>query len=252
VDARVIISDFGEAFFQDEERKESHAPILLLPPEVFFHGQLGPTIDVWTLGCTLYETLGEYPLLEGFRPDQDHVSAEMVSTMGHLPNRWWDRWQQRTDYFLEVGSWKTDTYRSHAPYSRSLAERLRIMGRGEDPATCEFSPKETACLEKVLRAMLIFMSPLSASLRARRLHRNGWREGVGERYTRPALARIPELYILDLNGPSILQRVSAVLPCNVRKKRLIWGVMYKRRFQMRCEAVTHRGARDACWPPPLV
>jgi serine/threonine-protein kinase SRPK3 len=156
VDARVIISDFGEAFFQDEERKELHTPILLLPPEIFFREHLGPAIDVWTLGCSLYEILGERPLFEGFMPDQDHVIAEMVSTLGHLPKRWWDRWQQRTDFFLEDGSWKTDTHRSHAPYSRSLAERLRIMGRGEDPATCEFSPEEMACLEKLLKAMLTY------------------------------------------------------------------------------------------------
>lgn len=156
VDARVMISDFGEAFFEGEERKTLHTPILLLPPEIFFHEQLGPAVDVWTLGCTLYGVLGERPLFEGFVPDQDHVVAEMVSTLGHLPKRWWDRWQQRTDFFLEDGSWKTDTHRSHAPYSRSLAERLRIMGRGEDPATCEFGPEEMAYLEKLLRAMLTY------------------------------------------------------------------------------------------------
>jgi hypothetical protein len=31
-------------------------------------------------------------------PDQDHVVAEMVSTLGHLPKRWWDRQPQRTDF----------------------------------------------------------------------------------------------------------------------------------------------------------
>jgi serine/threonine protein kinase len=102
VDARVIISDFGEAFFQDEERKELHTPILLLPPEIFFREHLGPAIDVWTLGCSLYEILGERPLFEGFMPDQDHVIAEMVSTLGHLPKRWWDRWQQRADLSLKM------------------------------------------------------------------------------------------------------------------------------------------------------
>ena len=156
VDARVVVSDFGEAFFQGGEPKELRTPILLLPPEAFFHEPLGPAVDLWTLGCTLYEILGERPLFEGFMPDQDHVLAEMVSTLGHLPKPWWDRWQQKTDFFLADGSWKTDTHRGHDPCSRPLSERLRIMGRGESPATCEFSLEEMTCLEKLLRAMMTY------------------------------------------------------------------------------------------------
>ncbi|KAI9733991.1 MAG: hypothetical protein M1834_002648 [Cirrosporium novae-zelandiae] len=154
VDARVVISDFGGAFFNDEERKALHTPILLLPPEVFFHEPIGPAIDIWTLGCTLYDILGDRPLFEGFMPGQNHVIAEMVSTLGHLPKRWWEQWQQRTDFFLEDGAWKMDTNRGHAPYPRPLSERLCIMGRGEDPATCEFCPEEMMCLEKLLGGML--------------------------------------------------------------------------------------------------
>ncbi|OJJ84716.1 uncharacterized protein ASPGLDRAFT_66241 [Aspergillus glaucus CBS 516.65] len=35
--ARIIISDFGEAFFKDKPPKELHTPALLLPPEYIFH-----------------------------------------------------------------------------------------------------------------------------------------------------------------------------------------------------------------------
>lgn len=156
VDSRIIISDFGEAFFQAKEPTELHTPILLCPPETFFHGRLGPSIDVWTLGCTLYEILGERPLFEGFMPDQDHVLAEMISTLGHLPKHWWDQWQQKTDFFEEDGSWKKETHRAHAPYSRPLTERLRAMGRGADPDRCEFGPDEMTSLENLLRAMLTY------------------------------------------------------------------------------------------------
>ncbi|KAK9237235.1 kinase-like protein [Lipomyces kononenkoae] len=54
VNTQVIISDFGEAYLQDEQRNELRTPIMLLPPEVFFGEQLGPAIDIWTPGCTLY------------------------------------------------------------------------------------------------------------------------------------------------------------------------------------------------------
>lgn len=152
VDSQIIITDFGEAFFQNEKREELHAPMLLVPPEIFF-GDGGPPIDVWTLGCTLYEILGERPLFEGFMLDKDHMLAEMVSTLGDLPKHWWDIWEHKTDFFLEDGSWNPDTHRSHAPYSRPLIERLRIMGRGEDPETCEFSREEMASLEKLLKLL---------------------------------------------------------------------------------------------------
>lgn len=89
-------------------------------------------------------------------PDKDHVLAEMVSTLGPLPKHWWDRWQLKTDFFLDDGSWKTDTHRPHAPYSRPLAERLRIMGRGDDPAMCEFNQVEMKALEELLGRMLAY------------------------------------------------------------------------------------------------
>jgi serine/threonine-protein kinase SRPK3 len=180
-ESQIIISDFGEAFFQNEKRKELHAPILLLPPEVFFGDHAGPVVDIWTLGCTLYEIVGERPLFEGFMPDRDHVLAEMVSTLGHLPKRWWEQWQQKTDFFLEDGSWKTDTHRSHAPYSRPLAERLRIMGRGEDPATCEFSREEMASFETLLREMLAYEP--SERITTDTAIESGWMKGWG----RPAM-----------------------------------------------------------------
>ncbi|OBT61713.1 hypothetical protein VE03_09397 [Pseudogymnoascus sp. 23342-1-I1] len=156
VDAKIFISDFGEAFCQREKCMKLHTPILLTPPEAFFGDDASPAVDVWIAGCTLYEILGERPLFEGFMPDKDHVLAEMVSTLGPLPKHWWDQWQLKTDFFLEDGSWKTDTHRSHVPYSRPLAERLRIMGRGENPATCEFSWEEMEALEELLKRMLAY------------------------------------------------------------------------------------------------
>ncbi|KAJ9658387.1 hypothetical protein H2201_007827 [Coniosporium apollinis] len=156
-DPKVIISDFGEAFYNTEEEHTTlRTPITLLPPEFFFHERLGPAVDVWTLGCTLYEILGERPLFEGFMPDQDDIIAEMISTLGDLPKRWWEQWKHRDDFFLEDGSWKQDTQRIHSPYSRPLSERMRIMGRGENPKSCEFSSEEMASLEQLLRAMLIY------------------------------------------------------------------------------------------------
>lgn len=155
----VVIADFGEAFVCDSGRRKDvslRTPILLLPPESIFGEGVDQSADIWTVACTLYEILGERPLFEGFMADEDHVVAEMISTLGSLPKRWWLNWTARNDYFLNVGSWKQDTTRRHAPYSRPLSERLRIMSRGEGAAGDEFSSSELAMLERLLRSMLTY------------------------------------------------------------------------------------------------
>ncbi|KAH8690296.1 hypothetical protein BGW36DRAFT_441201 [Talaromyces proteolyticus] len=61
-------------------------------------------IDMWTLDALhslrfLGNTLKKpkvpiyQALFEGFMSDQDHVIAEMISALGPLPKRWWDKWQ---------------------------------------------------------------------------------------------------------------------------------------------------------------
>ncbi len=86
-DPRIITSDFGEAWLSDTEtREEIQTPVLFLPPETTFAKDLiGKSAEVWSLGCTLYEILGERPLFEGFMPDKDDIIAEMVSSLGLLP-----------------------------------------------------------------------------------------------------------------------------------------------------------------------
>jgi serine/threonine protein kinase len=144
-DVEIVIADFGQAFLPDQPPKQLHTPVLLLPPESIFHEQLGPAVDVWTVGCTLYHILGGRHLFEGFMPDEDHVVAEMISTLDALPARWWDKWEKKGDFFLDDGSWKVDTHRAHAPFSRSLEERLTLMGREG-----EFCPDEATDLGKLI------------------------------------------------------------------------------------------------------
>jgi serine/threonine-protein kinase SRPK3 len=162
VQPHIIISDFGESFTTPDQKSESDppqlkTPVTLLPPEAFFHERLGPAVDVWTLGCTVYEILGERPLFEGFMPDEDDITAEMVSTLGMLPDQWWAAWPKRGDFFTEDRAWKLQTDRVRTQISRPLRQRLYAMGRGREPETCEIGPDEMAALEQLLRAMLTYL-----------------------------------------------------------------------------------------------
>ncbi|KAK6217787.1 hypothetical protein LQW54_003296 [Pestalotiopsis sp. IQ-011] len=157
--ADVIIIDFGEAFKCGSERRTDvklRTPLLRLPPEAIFNAGVNQAADIWTAAGTLYEILGERALFEAFELDEDHVVAEMVSTMGSLPDRWWSSWSARRAYFLEDGSWDVNTTRTHEPRSRLLDERLRIMGRGDGTSSSGFTPEELAALEDLLRLMLTY------------------------------------------------------------------------------------------------
>lgn len=91
-DAYIIIANFGEAFFPEERpAKKLHTPTLLLPPEYIFGEHPNSAADVWTLGCTLFNLLGARRLFEGIMSDADDTIAEMISTLGTPPQRWWKR-----------------------------------------------------------------------------------------------------------------------------------------------------------------
>lgn len=116
--ARIMISDFGEAFFKDKPPKELRTPTLLLPPEYIFHEPITQAIYVWILTHLLYKILGQSRLFGGFYLNQDDTVGEMISTLGPVPNRWWDRWESKTQFFHDDASWRVTTYRMR--YARSL------------------------------------------------------------------------------------------------------------------------------------
>ena len=150
---QVLICDFGEAFLADEgPRHQLHTPLLLCPPEVIFaDARVGQPADVWTLGCTIYDIMGERPLFEGWMPDRDDVAAEIVSALGKPPTPWWDGWRKRNEFFLEDGTWNVSEKRCHDAKSRSLETRVKDNGRELGP---EYSAEDQIALTELLRGML--------------------------------------------------------------------------------------------------
>jgi serine/threonine-protein kinase SRPK3 len=129
---KIQISDFGTSFtMTDEASATLYTPPILLPPEALFNERITLAADVWTLGLTLYEILGERPLFEVWADDTDDIIGEMVSTLGRLPSRWWEKWGKRKEFFLDDGSWNPKFQRIQTPIFRSLQRRLWDMGRGE-------------------------------------------------------------------------------------------------------------------------
>ena len=155
---QVKIIDFGEAFFSEDEGKESHVPMLLQPPESLFQEGIGLPADIWALACTIFEIFGKRSLFEGFMPDPDSVILEMISTLEMLPDRWWSKWRNRSLYMLEDGTRKADSITSPSGEPRPLALRVKKMrlNRNEQLAEAseQLNAEDSAGLHKLLASML--------------------------------------------------------------------------------------------------
>lgn len=142
VDPIIRISDYGTSFVvATEPSPELHTPALHLPPEAFFNEPITQAADIWTLAVNLYDVLGERALFESFAWDRDDITAEMVSTLGLPPARWWDAWENRNEFFEPDGSCVRDMKRIRTSVFRPLHQRMWGMGRGETPESCQWDVK---------------------------------------------------------------------------------------------------------------
>ena len=141
VDPVIKISDYSTSFLvSNNPTPELCTPDLYRPPEALFNDHIIPfAADIWTLGVNLYEVLGERVLFETFTYDRDDILADIINTLGPPPQRWWDTWANRGEFFEEDGEWrKGGISRIYTPAWRPLEQRLWDMGRGETPETCEW------------------------------------------------------------------------------------------------------------------
>ncbi|KAI9367633.1 hypothetical protein BJX61DRAFT_547292 [Aspergillus egyptiacus] len=105
-DARIMIVDFGEAFDPRRTKQSTaHTPLLLALPESRFDDAdpLSFPAGVWTLACTIWDIFGCRPPFESFPASLDEVTVEQVEMLGKLPDRWWNQWEERSNWFDEDG-----------------------------------------------------------------------------------------------------------------------------------------------------
>ncbi|KAL5356013.1 kinase-like domain-containing protein [Aspergillus floccosus] len=154
-EARILLSDFGEAFFPAQEEKfESHTPLLIRPPEARFEPTkpLNFSSDIWTLACTIFDILAQRPLFEGFLTNEDDMTCQQIDALGPLPAEWEEAWAARRDKLAEDGQpLKRPQYSPWEDIFERSVQRPRI-----EEGIAPLEPCERDALFLMLRSMLSF------------------------------------------------------------------------------------------------
>ena len=159
-EARLLLSDFGEAFYpSDPQQKrrgdECHAPLPVLPPETLFEPEkpLSFASDIWTLACAIWSILGPRPLFDGTLATHDDISSQQVDILGPLPPEWWDKWEARHEYFEETGQPNKGRF-IVPPLEQCFEQEIQALRRRD--CMGEFEREEMVALLDMLRPMLAF------------------------------------------------------------------------------------------------
>lgn len=216
-DCKVVVTDFGEAFFMQSpngasQKSELNTPILVRPLEANFGYPITSAADVWTLGMAIFDILGRGKLFQDGWPDEDTVVFEAISTFGPLPQNMWSAWPNRSKFFKDDGSWQEDKRPLGSETSRPLANRLRHCMEHEDQSKIYgYSDVELRSLEKMLRSMLQYEP--GDRITVDQALRSEWTRDYGI----PALLKaVPDV---DLSGLGISQTI-------VAENQSEWGKRY--------------------------
>ena len=135
-EGNVTILDFGGASFAAEPRKHCCTPIGSQAPEALLGESAGQPADIWAFACTVFALFDNQAIFDVGMPNADEILAEIVDTLGRLPEPWWQKWKYRWEFYEEDGEKKTENLGEEYIEVRPLAVRIKRM-RSSPPAAKE-------------------------------------------------------------------------------------------------------------------
>ncbi|KAF5648870.1 dis1-suppressing kinase [Fusarium sp. NRRL 25303] len=108
-ESKILLADFGTSFYPHRRpRFGSSTPLDISPPEARFEPTtpLSFSADIWSLSHAIWAVMGLKTIFGSFLLSEDDVTQEHVDTLGILPDEWWNKWEARSQWFMEDGSHK--------------------------------------------------------------------------------------------------------------------------------------------------
>ncbi|CAA9962520.1 serine protein kinase [Pyrenophora teres f. maculata] len=88
------IIDFGQSFFHDDVPETLETPVVFQAPELVFGDKLDYRVDLWSMGCIIYELVVGQPSFDALIATRVSVVQQMLeSTSDELPERWQQKWR---------------------------------------------------------------------------------------------------------------------------------------------------------------
>ena len=168
----IIVSDFGQSYVAAclPPSYEPGTALNYQAPETRFEGRAGFEVDIWALGCAIFEIRAGFSLFESFMGSDVDLLKQTVETLGRLPDPWWSAFEQRGFWFGEDGQPKSEQDQERAgvllkAYRTSIRAKLLKIGEQDDPPSEDEGPmiehpgvrlpeKEVDLLADLLQKML--------------------------------------------------------------------------------------------------
>ncbi|KAF2257428.1 kinase-like protein [Trematosphaeria pertusa] len=90
----IKIVDFGESFLSNDIPDTLHTPLPVRAPEIIFGDKLDHRVDLWSMGCMLFELVVGQPPFDSFMTTPTILARQMLEMVSdELPERWQETWR---------------------------------------------------------------------------------------------------------------------------------------------------------------
>jgi len=145
----ILITDFGEAFFKDNAPKGLGAPATFSAPELLFGYQPSCAIDLWALGCLIFQIHTLRVLIPTVFGSYEESVALAIETIGALPEPWRESFYDKEKPLVDIPG------RKHRWFDNRL-ERTRSLGSQVLKELPEISQDQHNTLVQLLEGILVF------------------------------------------------------------------------------------------------
>ncbi|KAF2420196.1 kinase-like protein [Tothia fuscella] len=149
--------DFGESFLSDDIPDILHTPLQAQAPEIIFGEKLDYRVDLWSMGCLLFELVVGQPPFDSFMTTPTILVRQMLEMANdELPERWQQTWRamdsaspgEKSGYTLQ--EWLEEMYFDGERNDDLTREDILKVGKLVR-SILQFEPAKRASAEELLQ-----------------------------------------------------------------------------------------------------